>query len=85
MPVYRGYPRFDFAHRPEPVEGQGVPLTGDPDKVDSRLGAIRDLDPLAFSGGGVRGRRPVRWSETFNHPDIAVGDVAPYGEVAAVR
>src|SRR5262252_8916366 len=21
-----GHPRFDFAHRPEPVEGQGVPL-----------------------------------------------------------
>jgi hypothetical protein len=26
MPVYRRYPRFDFAYRPEPVEGQRTPL-----------------------------------------------------------
>jgi hypothetical protein len=44
-----------------------------------------DLGPLAFSSGRVHGRRPVRWSETFNHPDIAVSDLAQYGKVATVR
>ncbi len=26
LPAPTGHPRFDFAHRPEPVDGQGVPL-----------------------------------------------------------
>jgi hypothetical protein len=30
-------------------------------------------------------RNPKLRSEAFQHPDIAVGDVAHYGEVAAVR
>jgi len=31
-----------------------------------------------FSSRGVHGRRPPRYSETFDHPDIAVGDVASF-------
>jgi DNA-binding winged helix-turn-helix (wHTH) protein len=36
-----GHPRFDFAHRPEPVEGQGVPLQPAP----SGAGAVREQPP----------------------------------------
>jgi hypothetical protein len=49
------------------------------------LGANLDLDPVAFSIGRVHGRRPVRYSETFQHPDVAVDDPTLDGEVAAVR
>jgi hypothetical protein len=38
-----------------------------------------------FSSRGVHGRPPPRYSEAFDHPDIAVGDLAQYGKVAAVR
>jgi hypothetical protein len=30
------------------------------------------------------GRRPPRYSETFDHPDVAIDDFTQYGKVAAV-
>lgn len=39
----------------------------------------------ACSSRGVHGRRPPRYSETFDNPDIAVDHIAPYSKVAAVR
>jgi len=49
----------------------------------------RNLDP-AGSGrgvlsGGLNGRRPPNYSETFHHPGTAVGDFAQYSKVSAVR
>jgi hypothetical protein len=64
---------------------QGVPPQGGQGKVDAVWERTWNLNPLAFSSGRLHGRRSVRQSETFNHPDIAVGDLAEYGEVAAVR
>jgi hypothetical protein len=64
---------------------QGVPLRAITGKVDVVWGepglSIRWRFPLEERTVAD----PVRWSETFNHPDVAVVDVAPYGEIAAVR
>ena len=44
-----------------------------------------ELDQVLRSKSFRLQSRPSRDSETFHHPDIAVGDVAQYGKVAAVR
>jgi hypothetical protein len=63
---------------------QGVPLPSDPGRVEVFGGepgiSIRSPFPVEERMAG-----PGRWSETFNHPDVAVDDAARYGKVATVR
>ena len=38
-----------------------------------------------FSSRGVHESQTTAYSETFEHPDVAVGGATRYSEVAAVR